>query len=324
MNQFILDLKNNFLAHAQHASGKQKPAVLVGLSGGADSVFLLKIANMLVQDNLITLAAAHLNHGWRARAADDAAWCKMLCDNLQIPIFVGTADAYGAVEKNGSLEAQGRRMRKLFFEEIQSKNNFDCVALGHHIDDQVETFFIKLIRGSSVHGLGGIKKIAGSIIRPLLTISKDQITSWLRANNQPWLEDETNNDVTFLRNNIRHTVIPALRQADDRAIKNIIATMNQLQDDAALLQICISQKIDSFLETENTYNLELFKKEPVLMQRAVIYYLLEHATCGTVPSQALVDELLRFLISPRGGRHTISPSWFVEKKSKQFSFFKIG
>ena len=100
--------------------------------------------------------------------------------------------------------------------------------------------------------------------------------------------------------------------------------MGQLHNDATLLQMLIAQKATLLVDADNGYNLESFKNEPALIQRAIIYYLLEHAACGTVPSQALINEILRFLTSPRGGSHAISPRWIVEKKSKRFLFSKIG
>ncbi len=130
---------------------------------------------------------------------------------------------------NGSQEEYGRRLRRHFFEQILREYNADSVALAHHAQDQEETFFIRLIRGSSLTGLTSIKPKNGPYIRPLLETPKAEILAWLHTNNIPYALDKTNESPDYLRNRIRLNVLPALRICDERFEANFLTTLNRLK-----------------------------------------------------------------------------------------------
>ena len=207
--------------------------VIAAVSGGADSVALLRILHRLQ----IPLSVAHLNHQLRGQASDaDEHFVTDLAEELQLPCTVKTVDVNAlAASRKVSIEMAAREARHAFFHELDG-----VIALAHHADDQVETFFLKLARGSGISGLAGMpySQTIGSIrlIRPLLGIPRKEIENWLVENGYSWREDASNTDEKFLRNRIRHSIIPLLEQQLNPAIReNILRTMDILrQEDACM------------------------------------------------------------------------------------------
>ncbi len=319
-------IASDTLLLAQKASNKPIPHILLALSGGADSVFLLHVLAPLAQENKITLSAAHLNHQWRTDAADDAAWCQDLCATLGIQFLLGTADEYASTSTyNGSAEEQARRIRREFLHKQMTICGADCIALAHHADDQRETFFIKLLRGSSVHGLAGMATDAEGIIRPLLDYSKHEIISWLKKNNLTWREDSTNQNTQFLRNAIRLKVMPLIESIDNRTPQSIIRTIKQLRQDSLLLTHYIDADIKTLehAQGEGIYNLALFKTLHDTRQRAIIHRLVEKNKPGVQPSHAYINEIVRFLNHENGGSHAIGQNSHLVKRGQTFFFQRV-
>ena len=146
--------------------------IILGLSGGPDSVFLLYI---LLQSGLLDkkfIIAAHIDHGWRAQSFKDLEFCQNLCQQL------GVQFESISLKECKSTEEEGRNGRRAFFESLALKYNASCIALAHHANDQQETFFLRLIRGASLEGLIGIRPKSGLYIHPLLTIYKQEILDY--------------------------------------------------------------------------------------------------------------------------------------------------
>src|SRR2546426_2079177 len=169
--------------------------VLVGVSGGADSVCLLLALKELGYD----VAVAHLNHGLRgATAEEDEAFTRSLSEKLGVRFFAKH------VSISGSIEAAGREARKDFFTELTRQHGFTRIALAHTRDDRVETFLLNLLRGSGPTGLVSMAPAAGNTIRPLIESSRVEIETYLKDRNQAWRTDSTNLDLNFARNRLRH------------------------------------------------------------------------------------------------------------------------
>jgi len=150
--------------------------LVVGFSGGPDSVFLLHLLASIRTSHNITLIAAHLDHQWRSNSHEDVVFCKTMAEQLNITFISSTINALQKdFNANGSTEAQGRAARRHFFETVLKEQNAQGIALAHHLQDQEETFFIRLIRGSSLSGLTGMLSRDGAYIRPLLEINKSEI-----------------------------------------------------------------------------------------------------------------------------------------------------
>ena len=205
--------------------------VTVALSGGMDSVVLLHLLKELPH-RTFTLEAAHVNHSLRPEADQDQAFCRRLCREWQIPLREFKGDCTGLA---GSPEEAARILRYGFLDPLADGER-SFVATAHHLGDQLETFFINLYRGSGSRGLSGIKPRRGGYIRPLLNMKKEQIEGYAAEHSLAYVTDCTNSDTAYLRNFLRHQVLPLLhsRQEGDFS-QGLLAAMQCLaQEDQAL------------------------------------------------------------------------------------------
>ncbi len=291
--------------------------VILGLSGGPDSVFLLHFLAAWHKEGIIHLIAAHLDHGWRDESYQDMVFCKELCTQLGIPFVTAHACEFQIPQK-GSKEEIGRILRRLFFEQVAQKNNARIIALAHHKDDQLETFFLRLIRGSSIAGLTGIKPKQGLYVRPLLEVSKAEIVSYLAANQHVYMKDQTNDSLDFLRNRIRHIIIPAFKRTDERSYQTLMQTIKSLQETDDFLAQHTKQLFDSIATIKNdmkALQLSLFKNLHPAMQKNIVLYWLCNEQVSFPATNAFLQEIIRFLCTPQGGTHQIQTQWSIIKKS---------
>jgi len=203
--------------------------VCCAVSGGADSMALLWGLYLLKDKLGITLRAAHFNHGLRGAESDrDAAFVKDFCDGYQIPLHLGSGQV-SAGEKG--LEAAAREARYGFLNTLPG-----WIATAHTADDNAETLLMHLIRGTGLNGLGGIAPVRGKLIRPMLGITRRQIMDFLKEYGIPHVEDSSNAGDDFLRNRIRHHVMPLLAAENPRLAENLSATAQRLREDAQQLR----------------------------------------------------------------------------------------
>lgn len=181
--------------------------VLVALSGGPDSMYLLHLLKTYREKVPFDLRAAHLHHGLRETADRDQAFVESLCEEWDVPLIVERADvkAYARENKLGTEEA-GRILRYDFFRRNKAPGGL--IALAHHLDDQVETMLLRLIRGTGLRGMEGMKVLEGDLFRPLLSLTKEEILAALEKNHIPYVVDETNLEPTYSRNRVRLNMIP--------------------------------------------------------------------------------------------------------------------
>ena len=219
----------------------------VGLSGGADSVALLRALDGQRRELGLVLLAVHLHHGLRGAEADeDLAFCRDLAQRLEIPFHFAHVDTAaeaapnpGANKSAESIEEAARRVRYAWFRELLSRGlphagSLDAVATAHTLDDQAETVLAKFLRGAWTEGLSGIHPILtfpeGKILRPLLAVTRNDIELFLRRLDQPWREDSSNRHLTFTRNRIRHELLPLLETWNPR-LRDHLAQMAVLARD---------------------------------------------------------------------------------------------
>jgi tRNA(Ile)-lysidine synthase len=189
--------------------------LLVAVSGGADSTALLLALAALRDEFDFALAAAHLHHGLRGADADaDLEHVRALCGRLRVPLMAARWDTRVRMARRGlSGQAGLRTLRREFLMSARRSADAAVIATAHTADDQLETVLMRLLRGAGLRGMGGIRARSGTWIRPLLEATRADIESDLRAARQPWREDASNADPHYLRNRIRHAVIPALLEA---------------------------------------------------------------------------------------------------------------
>ena len=203
--------------------------IICAVSGGADSMALLWSMYLLRDKLEIRLSAAHFNHGLRGEESDaDEAFVRNFCDRYDIPVFVGTGNVTAG--KKG-LEAAARDARYSFFAGLDGK-----IATAHTADDNAETVLLHLIRGTGLKGLGGIAPVRGQILRPMLNVTRRDVLALLEEYAIPYRTDSSNETDAFLRNRLRHHVMPLLTQENPRLAENLSAMAQSLRQDEAVLE----------------------------------------------------------------------------------------
>ncbi len=298
--------------------------IIIGYSGGPDSTYLLHAIKKIKTQLNLKLIAAHLDHQWRPNSAADVIFCREQAAALGIQFVSSQAKELDIrMKPNGSQEEFGRKLRRAFFTKIAKEYKADAIALGHHADDQLETFFIRLMRGATLSGLTCMKPIEGMYIRPLLGLHKKEIFEYLNTHNIPFIIDPTNESANYLRNRIRLSVVPALQTADSRFTENFFRGLEHLQQAEELLnQITKKElaacKIDSGLQKDT-----LLIHQPYLIKRILIAWLIEHKVPFT-PSDGFLNEMIRFISQPATKKqHPLHEQWMLCKNDNVLTIEKL-
>lgn len=197
--------------------------VVMGVSGGADSVCLFLLMQELRAEYDLSLFVVHIHHGIRGIEADeDAEYVKLLCERYGVPFYFFKENIQRLAKENGmSEEEAGRKYRYECFYQVMEQTGADKLATAHHMNDQAETVLFHLIRGTKLSGMTGILPVNNKIIRPLLACQKQEIVNWLSGRKIVWREDETNKDNHYMRNKLRNQVIPVLSEINEQAVSHI-------------------------------------------------------------------------------------------------------
>ena len=250
---FLVKIERYILAHNLLAP---RDKILVGLSGGADSVCLLRVLCALQDRFSLTVHAAHINHMLRGMDADaDEAFCRALCEKLGVGLSVLKKDVRQFAEdtKQGT-EAAARQVRYEFFHTLKKQLGLDKIATAHNQNDQAETSLLYFLRGSGIDGIKGIVPIReDGVIRPLLCVTRDEIEAYLSELDQDFVTDASNLSEDYTRNKIRNALLPALAAEYN---PNVVGTLAQnaslLALDAQFLNACA----DKFFETAATVDVD--------------------------------------------------------------------
>lgn len=273
-------MRNKLLAFLR-AQSMVKPGdkVICAVSGGADSMALLWAMHLLKDKLEISLEAAHFNHNLRGGESDrDEAFVRDFCKNHGIVCHVGR----GVVESGDKgLEAAARDARYAYLHSLSG-----IIATAHTADDNAETLLMHLVRGTGLKGLGGITPKADRLIRPMLTVTRQEVLDFLEAENIPYVTDSSNETDDFLRNRIRHHVMPLLKQENPSLGENLSLTALSLRRDAEALDAL----------AEPTWEVEkLLQMESAMQTRAITKLLLSWGV--PEPERQHVELVQKLLVS---------------------------
>lgn len=269
----------------------QGARLVIGLSGGIDSVVLLHIANFLRGP----VEALHVHHGLNAEADRWAGFCQALCDSWSIPLQVVRVD----VERKSSdgLEGAARRARH----DAYTRSGADWVLLGHHRGDRAETMLFNLLRGAGVRGAGAMPERSGRLLRPLLAVGRADIADYASAHALQWVDDHSNADTRYSRNFLRHGILPAIQPrfpAVEERLASAAARFAEaadLLDDLALLDL--GPREPSF-----PIDIECLAALSEPRARNLLRYLLTRHGVG-IPSEERLSEALRQCLAAAPDRH---------------------
>ena len=257
--------------------------VLVGLSGGADSVALLEVLCALREHWKLRIAAVHVHHGVRQEAWQDVELCKNLCAEKEIAFYCEYADVPKLAREWGlSVEEAGRKVRYMLFKKYRQQLELDFIAVAHHQNDQAETMLFQLFRGSGLRGLSGIPVQRGCIIRPLAGVSRLEIEEYLESRQQDYVVDATNLTDVYTRNKIRQHILPLAEEIAPGAIENMNRAGAQLRE----IQEFMQEQAESFLEknSQREQNSEALHIQVAALK--VVHPALQKAVIMTAIEQA--------------------------------------
>lgn len=297
--------------------------IVLACSGGPDSVFLAIYVAYLARRESYLVVLAYFNHEWRAESKQEVEFCRLLAEKYQFffetaPLSEFERNSANRKKYNGSQEDLARYFRYQFLYAIANQYQASAIMLGHHSDDQVETFLIRVIRGSSLTGLCVMRPRDELLVRPLLCVCKEEIVTFLDANSISYCIDASNENEQYLRNKIRKKLIPTFLATDDRSMKNIEKLIYRLQNaEKCLVQITkeIFEKIT--IKKENTLHLfipELMQISKELQYRILLHFFVLHKISITF-SESLFEEILRFLYNHKSNTHAITFDFVLKKTS---------
>ena len=315
--------------------------ILIGLSGGPDSVALTYILHSLRHTLGIELITAHFNHQLRGNAGEDENFCRKLSRELGLTFVIGTDDiSLRARQTKESLEDTARKARYLFLSEQAARYSCAAVAVGHSQDDQAETLMMRLIRGSGMRGLASIYPIVANcnfaetssklrLIRPLLEVDRREIKVFLSKNQIAYREDPSNSDKRFTRNRLRHDIIPAIVAGfNPRLTETLSASAEIFRAEEDYMNMMSHKWFNQIAERSNDkikISVSLLNNEHLALVRRVVrlaFYYLRGTTRNL--SKRNVDSLLSMLKPGKSGREIHLPGVIVKRSFDQLILSKMS
>lgn len=311
---------------------KKPSVILVGVSGGIDSVVLLDLLSVISTRGWCTIHVAHCNHQLRGEAShQDELFVRRLASKYGLHFHHTSADVAGySKEYNLGIETAARIMRYQFFEKAAKACHADSIATAHHSEDNAETLLMNLMRGSGVTGLAGIpprrdldKKL--SYIRPILWLSKKEIGHYAKVRNLEWREDESNTAMNFTRNKIRHELLPMLRAEYSPGLTEVLnrttTLMREAQEFIAERIIHImKQGVREVSKSSFAINIGMFQTIKDFAKGELIQSSLRHYLRMQPISMIAIDSILNLAQGPAGGRLDITKDLFVIRDREELVF----
>ena len=311
--------------------------VVLGVSGGPDSISMLFILNKFSKKLNFEIVVAHINHGIREEATDDEQYVERWCQKLAIPFFVlhSEVEKLAKIQKLGT-EEMGRKVRYDFFEEIARKTNSNKIATAHNKNDNCETIIMNMMRGSGIKGLCGIPSKQGKYIRPLIECSREEIEEYCAKQNLDPRIDKTNFENDYTRNKIRNIVIPYIKEEFNPNIINTMARLSEImkeQDEYVEEEAEKQYKnilIDEIKSKENEYNniildLKKFNELPILIEKKILLLAIQKIF-GTVKriEKIHLEDMIKLCNRNIGNKYlTPNKDFKIVIKNKQIHINKL-
>ena len=280
--------------------------VIAAVSGGSDSVALAHILRELERAGDLQLdGLVHFNHQLRAAADDDERFVAQLAESLCVPLFANRGDVAALAQRERrSLEDAARTARYAWFDQARAKSGAAVIALGHTRDDQAETFLLRLLRGAGPRGLGGMHPKNGAVVRPLLECRREELREWLRARELPFVEDESNADVSIPRNRVRAELLPLLEARFNPAIVDALADQAEIARETwgwldALTADLDAHVVRRSMTADNIPVREIdvgaLHAAPLALRRALVWRLMSEVAGGRPIAFGHVDAAIRLM-----------------------------
>ena len=292
--------------------------IVVGVSGGADSVCLLLVLCAISKQLGLQSEAVkvvHVHHNLRGEEADaDAAFVEHLCKTLDVPFFLYKEDVALLAKKHGqTIEEAGRMLRYRCLEETAKREGAAKIAVAHHQEDAAETMLFHMVRGSGLQGMSGILPMRRQIIRPLLGQHRSEIEAYLKAKNQIYRTDATNQLLDYDRNKIRHQVIPMLRELNPQAVEHMTSMGKDLQmcEDYILQQVKKEYEACA-IERQTGIALQISKLQhlhPYLQNRLLAYAIAKALGTQKDISRKHIEAVASLLDAESGSRIALPKQW---------------
>ena len=319
MNKFSIIVKNKVLkAIEDYSMFNETRKIVVGFSGGADSVCLLHILNSLKEEYEFDLIGAHVNHGIRGdEALSDADFARNFCEKLGVEFKLHNIDCLKLSQESGeSLEVCGRNERYSFFYGLA--NNDVKIATAHNANDNAETVLFNIARGSTIKGGGGIPPVRGIIIRPLIYCTRKEIEGYCKENDLDFVTDSTNLSDDYTRNKIRHKVLPILEEINSEAISNFTHFSSNSRETAERI-FNEANAVIGYADNGNaTYKAAKLLEYSDVVAREILVILFSPWSDKTLERKK-IEELLVLLKS--SGRIQVYGNIFAEVVKGNFRFF---
>lgn len=286
--------------------------IIIGVSAGPDSMALL---HMILTNTNKKIVCAHINHNKRKNSIEEEKYLKNYCKSNNIIFECHKITSY--TENN--FENEARKKRYEFYEEILNKYNSHILLLAHHGDDLIETVLMKIIRGSNLEGYAGIKTYSQqknyTIIRPLLSLTKQDIIKYNQENNIKYYTDESNNDINYTRNRYRKEILPLLKKEDTTVHLKFLKYSNTLQEYYNYIEKIVIKKIKNKYKN-NIINITSFKKEEPFIQKNIIFYILSNLynNEGNIIKDKNINDILKLTKSNKVNAYINLPKNYIAKK----------
>lgn len=290
--------------------------IVIGVSGGPDSICLLNILNNLKTEMNFTVYVAHINHMIREEADEETEYVKNMCLKMNIDCFIKKIDVQNeALKQKIGTEEMGRNIRYNFFEEVLLKTNSNKIATAHNNNDKVETIILNILRGSGISGLKGIEaKRDGKFIRPLIEIEREDIEKYCKENNLNPRIDKSNNENIYRRNKVRNEILPYIKKEFNM---NICKTLNRLSEVATEESEYINKQVEDafnkFVINEEIKNnkskiieldLKKFNNAELVIKRRVILYTINKSIGTTAGIEKInIDDIVKMCNNNIGNKY---------------------